>query len=113
MQKPFSFSLGQFVDGDSCPRRHNRRNIGVGDLVVDHSLVAPLTGFCLLDVFFDFWDDFVVELGGFLIVAFSHGPIELDSGVVEPGFQVSHTLKRGFFCCPPRLQPFQFALPLG
>ncbi len=75
MQQAFGFTLGEFVYGDTCPRRHHSGNIFVAYLVIHHALFRALRGFRFRNGRFDTGDHFIVQFGGVLVVAFAHGSI--------------------------------------
>ncbi|CAB4651112.1 unannotated protein [freshwater metagenome] len=93
MQQSLSFTLGQLVHRNTCPRCHDGGNVLIRDLVVDHPVSRGLTVFCGGDRGFDSRDDFVVELGRVLITAFTHGAVEVNTSVVELGFQLTNVLE--------------------
>ena len=96
------------------PRRDHRRDVLLGDLLVDHARlvggVLDLLG--LGEVALEAPDRLVLELGGALVVGLAHGAIALGDRLVELLLEVADPVESLTLARPPRLEPRELALLL-
>ena len=108
MKQLLRLPLRQPVDGNAGPGRDNAGDIVFGHLVIDHAIADRLGRFCLDNGRLDAGNRLIVQFGCRLVVAFAHGFVEPDAGVVQLRLQVTDARERSLFGLPSLLEFGQF-----